>query len=88
MEKVLCECCGFTEDYTPAYIASVRAGHMGRWVCGLCVEAVGDEVRRAGVDERITTTEALDRGGRPHRDRRAAAPALPPRRCRRRTRRG
>jgi hypothetical protein len=59
VEKVRCECCGFTEECTPAYIASVRADHMGRWVCGLCAEAVGDEVRRAR--DRITTAEALDR---------------------------
>ncbi|TVU12204.1 hypothetical protein EJB05_45837, partial [Eragrostis curvula] len=57
VEKARCECCGFTEECTPAYIAAVRAEHMGRWVCGLCAEAVGDEV----VRERITTAEALDR---------------------------
>jgi hypothetical protein len=56
---IRCECRGFTEDCTPAYIASVHADHMGRWVCGLCAEAVGDEVRRAR--DRITTAEALDR---------------------------
>jgi hypothetical protein len=59
VEKVRCECCGFTEECTPAYIASVRADHTGRWVCGLCAEAVADEVRRARG--RITTAEALDR---------------------------
>ncbi|KAK3128628.1 hypothetical protein QOZ80_6BG0464340 [Eleusine coracana subsp. coracana] len=62
VEKARCECCGFTEECTPAYIAAVRAEHMGRWVCGLCAEAVGDEVvRRAGAGETITTAEALDR---------------------------
>lgn len=59
VEKAKCECCGFTEECTPAYIAAVRAEYLGRWVCGLCAEAVGDEIRReAGT---LTTAEALDR---------------------------
>ncbi|XP_010227897.1 uncharacterized protein LOC100837135 [Brachypodium distachyon] len=53
-----CDCCGFTEECTPAYIAAVRAEYLGRWVCGLCAEAVRDEVRRGAG---ITTAEALDR---------------------------
>ncbi|CAN6164741.1 unnamed protein product [Urochloa humidicola] len=59
VEKARCECCGFTEECTPAYIAAVRAEYMGRWVCGLCAEAVGDEIRRE--DGTLTTAEALDR---------------------------
>ncbi|EER89382.1 hypothetical protein BDA96_10G090000 [Sorghum bicolor] len=59
VEKAKCECCGFTEECTPAYIAAVRAEYLGRWVCGLCAEAVGDEIRREG--SAITTAEALDR---------------------------
>ncbi|OEL21619.1 hypothetical protein BAE44_0017361 [Dichanthelium oligosanthes] len=58
VEKAKCECCGFTEECTPAYIAAVRAEYLGRWVCGLCAEAVGDEIRREGT---LTTAEALDR---------------------------
>uniref|UniRef100_A0ACD5ZU71 Uncharacterized protein n=1 Tax=Avena sativa TaxID=4498 RepID=A0ACD5ZU71_AVESA len=67
VEAARCECCGFTEECTPAYIAAVRAEYLGRWVCGLCAEAVGDEVRRAGSsegDRAITTAEALDRHGK------------------------
>ncbi|VAI71729.1 unnamed protein product [Triticum turgidum subsp. durum] len=65
VEAVRCECCGFTEECTPEYIAAVRAEYMGRWVCGLCAEAVGDEIRRAGArgQRAITTAEALDRHG-------------------------
>ncbi|KQK19131.1 uncharacterized protein LOC100836827 [Brachypodium distachyon] len=59
LEAARCECCGFTEECTPAYIAAVRAEYLGHWVCGLCAEAVGDEVRRAGAG--VTTAEALDR---------------------------
>uniref|UniRef100_A0A0E0DYC9 DUF1677 family protein n=1 Tax=Oryza meridionalis TaxID=40149 RepID=A0A0E0DYC9_9ORYZ len=62
VEAARCECCGFTEECTPQYIAAVRGEYMGRWVCGLCAEAVGDEIRRAGAGEAtITTAEALDR---------------------------
>uniref|UniRef100_A0A0E0L8Z9 DUF1677 family protein n=1 Tax=Oryza punctata TaxID=4537 RepID=A0A0E0L8Z9_ORYPU len=61
VEAARCECCGFTEECTPQYIAAVREEYMGRWVCGLCAEAVGDEIRRAGAGEIITTAEALDR---------------------------
>jgi hypothetical protein len=63
VEAARCECCGFTEECTPEYIAAVRAQYLGRWVCGLCAEAVGDEVRRAGDGAAITTAEALDRHG-------------------------
>ena len=59
VEAARCECCGFTEECTPQYIAAVRGEYLGRWVCGLCAEAVGDEIRRAGA----TTAEALDRHG-------------------------
>ncbi|XP_066371456.1 uncharacterized protein [Miscanthus floridulus] len=59
VEAAKCECCGFTEECTPEYIAAVRAEYLGRWVCGLCAEAVGDEIRREGST--ITTAEALDR---------------------------
>ncbi|KAI4965678.1 uncharacterized protein LOC123409038 [Hordeum vulgare subsp. vulgare] len=65
VEAARCECCGFTEECTPEYIAAVRAEYLGRWVCGLCAAAVGDEVRRAGAggQRAITTAEALDRHG-------------------------
>ncbi|KAI4976391.1 hypothetical protein ZWY2020_049998 [Hordeum vulgare] len=49
VEAARCECCGFTEECTPEYIAAVRAEYLGRWVCGLCAAAVGVEVRRAGA---------------------------------------
>ncbi|KAE8811606.1 hypothetical protein D1007_11379 [Hordeum vulgare] len=49
VEAARCECCGFTEECTPEYIAAVRAEYLGWWVCGLCAAAVGDEVRRAGA---------------------------------------
>ncbi|KAF5743108.1 hypothetical protein HS088_TW09G01173 [Tripterygium wilfordii] len=59
VESVKCDSCGFTEDCTPAYISRVRDRFQGRWICGLCSEAVKDEVRRS--DKVITTEEALKR---------------------------
>ncbi|GMN52976.1 hypothetical protein TIFTF001_022112 [Ficus carica] len=59
VECAKCESCGFTEDCTPAYISRVRDRFHGRWICGLCVEAVKDELLRS--DSLISTEEALDR---------------------------
>lgn len=59
VESVKCHTCGFTEDCTPAYISRVRDRYQGRWICGLCVEAVKDEVLRS--DRLISTEEALNR---------------------------
>ncbi|XP_022730792.1 uncharacterized protein LOC111285553 [Durio zibethinus] len=56
---VKCESCGFTEECTPAYILRVRERYQGRWICGLCIEAVKDEALRS--DTLISTEEALDR---------------------------
>ncbi|KAK9073855.1 hypothetical protein SSX86_006449 [Deinandra increscens subsp. villosa] len=53
---VKCECCGFTEECTPTYIATVRESNHGRWICGLCEEAVKDEKERSCSEE-----DALDR---------------------------
>ncbi|GKV24725.1 hypothetical protein SLEP1_g34304 [Rubroshorea leprosula] len=58
-QSVKCDSCGFTEECTPAYILRVRERHQGRWICGLCIEAVKDEVHRS--DTAISTAEALNR---------------------------
>ncbi|CAH9073293.1 unnamed protein product [Cuscuta epithymum] len=54
-----CECCGLTEECTEAYVAKVRERNQGRWICGLCAEAVKDEVVRS--ERRIGNEEALNR---------------------------
>ncbi|KAJ0090127.1 hypothetical protein Patl1_13743 [Pistacia atlantica] len=57
-----CECCGLTEEYTEAYIAGVAERYEGRWICGLCAEAVKDESCRSKRGKiMITTHEALNR---------------------------
>ncbi|KAM0011301.1 hypothetical protein Hdeb2414_s0065g00766961 [Helianthus debilis subsp. tardiflorus] len=58
VECVKCECCGLTEECTPSYIAAVRENNSGRWICGLCVEAVKDEMERSCSE---SEEEALDR---------------------------
>jgi Protein of unknown function (DUF1677) len=58
-EQVRCVCCGLTEECTLEYIETVRERYLGSWICGLCAEAVKDEIRRSGC--RITTEEAIDR---------------------------
>jgi len=59
VESVKCDSCGFTEECTLAYISKVRQRYQGRWLCGLCVEAVKDEVVRS--ERLITIEEALNR---------------------------
>lgn len=60
IEFAQCECCGLTEECTPAYIERIRERYLGKWVCGLCSEAVKDEVVRS--KRLITSTEeALNR---------------------------
>ncbi|CAD6206624.1 unnamed protein product [Miscanthus lutarioriparius] len=40
VEAVSCECCGLEEECTGEYIGGVRGYFGGRWLCGLCSEAV------------------------------------------------
>uniref|UniRef100_A0A0E0D1Z1 DUF1677 family protein n=1 Tax=Oryza meridionalis TaxID=40149 RepID=A0A0E0D1Z1_9ORYZ len=70
-----CECCGFTQECTAPYMAEVRARYGGRWICGLCGDAAGEELGRA--DPPISPGEALDRHAAVCRARRASAPPSP-----------
>ncbi|KAK1387817.1 putative bromodomain-containing protein-like [Heracleum sosnowskyi] len=45
-ELAKCECCGFKEDCTQDYINEVKSEFRGKWLCGLCSEAVKDEVNK------------------------------------------
>ncbi|KDP40682.1 hypothetical protein JCGZ_24681 [Jatropha curcas] len=60
VEFAKCECCGLTEECTPAYIGRVRERYHGKWICGLCAEAVKDEIIRA-TERLISTEEAMAR---------------------------
>ncbi|CAL5337651.1 hypothetical protein ACSBR2_013334 [Camellia fascicularis] len=46
IELAKCECCGLKEDCTQDYINEVKSKFDGKWLCGLCSEAVRDEVHR------------------------------------------
>ena len=48
VEDAKCECCGMSEECTPEYIRGVRRRFAGRWVCGLCAEAVREEAGKSG----------------------------------------
>ncbi|XP_047312241.1 uncharacterized protein LOC124915546 [Impatiens glandulifera] len=52
-----CECCELREECTQGYIERIRERYQGKWICGLCAEAVKDEIIRS--DRLITTEEAL-----------------------------
>lgn len=56
-ERAECECCGMSEDYTPAYISSIKDFYCGKWVCGLCSEVVKEHQNRT---PKIPMNEALD----------------------------
>ncbi|POO02147.1 hypothetical protein TorRG33x02_019310 [Trema orientale] len=57
IELVKCECCGLKEDCTQDYITDVKAKFDGKWLCGLCSEAVRDEVSKGkspfGMEEAV-----------------------------------
>ncbi|KAI5669591.1 hypothetical protein M9H77_19444 [Catharanthus roseus] len=54
VEFAKCDCCGLTEECTEAYIKRVRERFQGRWICGLCEEAVKDEVIRSKSERGIS----------------------------------
>ncbi|MFS7990482.1 hypothetical protein Hanom_Chr11g01059351 [Helianthus anomalus] len=48
VEDAKCECCGMSEECTPEYIAQVREKFLGKLICGLCSEAVKEEMEKSG----------------------------------------
>ncbi|XP_019430408.1 PREDICTED: uncharacterized protein LOC109337809 [Lupinus angustifolius] len=54
VEFAICDCCGLTEECTQAYIEGIRERYNGKWVCGLCAEAVKYEIVRS---KRLISTE-------------------------------
>lgn len=50
VESAKCECCELREDCTRGYIVGVKADFGGRWLCGLCSEAVREEGRKRGME--------------------------------------
>ncbi|MCD7462835.1 hypothetical protein HAX54_049434 [Datura stramonium] len=54
-----CDCCGLTEECTLSYIETIRQRYQGKWICGLCAEAIKDEIIRCEM--LISAEEALNR---------------------------
>ncbi|XP_054782384.1 uncharacterized protein LOC129289616 [Prosopis cineraria] len=48
VEDAKCECCGMSEECTTEYIERVKDKYLGKWVCGLCAEAVKEELEKNG----------------------------------------
>lgn len=46
VEDAKCECCGMSEECTPEYVMRVREKYSGRLICGLCSEAVKEEMEK------------------------------------------
>ncbi|XP_039070782.1 uncharacterized protein LOC120217772 [Hibiscus syriacus] len=59
VDSVKCDCCRLTEECTPTYIEHIRERYQGKWICGLCTEAVKDEITR--TQRLISTEEAMAR---------------------------
>ncbi|KAK4388811.1 hypothetical protein Sango_2218100 [Sesamum angolense] len=57
VEDAKCECCGMSEECTPQYVKKVREKFCGRMICGLCSEAVNEEMEKNGGkrDEALQT---------------------------------
>jgi hypothetical protein len=60
VEDAKCECCGMSEECTREYINCVRDKFSGKYICGLCAEAVSEEMeknggkREEGLNEHMT----------------------------------
>lgn len=53
-----CDCCGLKEDCTKDYISRIRNSYSGKWVCGLCSEAVKERLNhgpRVPIEEAVST---------------------------------
>ncbi|KAL2346956.1 hypothetical protein Fmac_000956 [Flemingia macrophylla] len=61
VEQAECQCCGLKEDCTKVYITDVQECYCGKWVCGLCSEAVKE---RVGRSPKVAMQDALNS----HRD--------------------
>lgn len=57
VEWAACACCGLREECTAAYAAGVRARFAGQWLCGLCGDAVGEDLAAAGGGSAAASVE-------------------------------
>ncbi|KAJ8558031.1 hypothetical protein K7X08_004797 [Anisodus acutangulus] len=59
IELAKCDCCGLKEECTINYISEVKGNFEGKWLCGLCSEAVRDEVNRGKKKQFLEMNEAV-----------------------------
>ncbi|XP_073130775.1 uncharacterized protein [Henckelia pumila] len=70
VQDAKCECCGMSEECTPKYVKRVREKFFGRMVCGICSEAVNEEMEKNGgkreeaLRAHFTTCSSFNRFGR------------------------
>ncbi|XP_078167468.1 uncharacterized protein LOC144562170 isoform X2 [Carex rostrata] len=57
IELIKCDCCGMSEECTIAFISGVRKIFCGKWVCGICSEAIKEIAKRS---PNMTMEEALE----------------------------
>ncbi|KAK1360305.1 Amyotrophic lateral sclerosis 2 chromosomal region candidate protein [Heracleum sosnowskyi] len=53
VEMIKCDCCGLTEECTAAYINMITERYQGKWICGLCAEAVNYEMRLLNIEDAL-----------------------------------
>ncbi|XP_077228568.1 uncharacterized protein LOC143861539 [Tasmannia lanceolata] len=73
VENAKCECCSMSEECTPEYIRRVREKFCGKWICGLCSEAVKEEMGKnkgggvqEALDAHMSVCVRFNRIGRPY----------------------
>lgn len=72
VEDAKCECCGMSEECTPEYISLVRGKFSGKLICGLCSEAVKEEMEKSGgkieeaLSEHMNACSKFNKFGRTH----------------------
>ncbi|KAK9273288.1 hypothetical protein L1049_018095 [Liquidambar formosana] len=72
IEDAKCECCGMCEECTPEYINRVRDKYFGKLICGLCAEAVKEEMEKnegkveEALNEHMSYCVRFNRFGRTH----------------------
>ncbi|KAL3500608.1 hypothetical protein ACH5RR_039701 [Cinchona calisaya] len=70
VEDAKCECCGMSEECTQEYISRMREKFSGRLICGLCAEAVTEEMvknggkREEALNEHMNACVKFNRLGR------------------------
>lgn len=57
IELIECDCCGMSEECTFAFISGVRKIFCGKWICGICSEAVKEIMKRT---PNMTMEEAIE----------------------------